>query len=260
MPPAGGGRFDGLAERYARHRPSYPEAALDAMAAACAEIEGAARFLLDVGAGTGIATRAMAERLGPDWRFVGVEPSDDMRRIAVAQSAAFRNLSFQSGAAEALPFDDGEATAVLVAQALHWFDRPVFYDEARRLLTPGGVLMVLFNDRDASADLFREFEDLMERHVPDYNRDYRSFDYAGEMDALDWTEAVTFDEFRWNWRVSYQDFAGLMLSRSMAKPWVERDGEEAVGAAFEAFIAGHGQDGSVDLPYLTHLAIARKRR
>jgi ubiquinone/menaquinone biosynthesis C-methylase UbiE len=258
MAPGADARFDGLAERYARHRPGYPEAALDAMVRACGALEATAPFLLDVGAGTGISTRALAERLGADWRFVGVEPSDDMRRTAVAQSAAFRNLSFQSGAAEALPFDDGEVGAILVAQALHWFDRPVFYDEARRLLAPGGVLMVLFNDRDPSARLFQEFEDLMEREVTGYSRDYRSFDYAGELEALGWTAEVAFDKFGWNWRVSYADFAGLMLSRSMAKPWVERAGETEVARALEAFIAGHGDGERVDLPYVTHLAIARK--
>ena len=252
-------RFDGLAELYARHRPSYPEAALAALVAACREVEARAPFLIDVGAGTGIATRALADVLGPDWRFVGIEPSDDMRRTAVAQSAAYRNVSFQSGAAEALPFADGEVGAIMVAQALHWFDRPAFYHEAERLLAPGGPLFVVFNDRDERSKLFQAFEDLMERETPGYNRGYRRFDYIGELKALPWVGSAELNVFTWTWRLPYDGFVGLMLSRSMAKPWVEKAGKAEVARAFADFIAPYGDGETVELPYLTRLAIARKR-
>jgi ubiquinone/menaquinone biosynthesis C-methylase UbiE len=229
------------------------------MVRVCREVEPLAPFLLDVGAGTGISTRALADVLGPDWRFVGVEPSDDMRRTAQAQSAAYRNIAFQSGAAEALPFEAGEIGAILVAQALHWFDRPAFYHEAERLLAPGGALFVLFNDRDDRTTLFQAFEDLMERETPGYSRTYRQFDYAGELRALPWVAAAELREYTWTWRLPYEGFTGLMLSRSMAKPWVEKAGEEAVAEAFDAFIAGYGDGETVELPYVTRLAIARKR-
>lgn len=252
--------YDGLAERYHRYRPGYPEAALAAIAGVCRQVAAQAPLLIDVGAGTGISTRALAEVLGPDWRLVGVEPSDDMRRTAVAQSAALKNVSFQSGAAEALPFDSNSAGGLLVAQALHWFDRPMFYKEAGRLLTPGGGLFVLFNDRDPEARLFREFEDLMEREVPGYSRDYRQFDYAGELGGLGWCAGVQARDFRWNWRLPIAGFSGLMLSRSLAKPWVEAVGETAAARVLEDFVAAFADGDAVELPYVTRLAIARKRR
>lgn len=253
-------RFDGLAERYDRHRPSYPEAALAAIVAACREVEAVAPLLLDVGAGTGIGTRALAERLGPGWRFVGVEPSDDMRQTATARSAALKNVSFQAGAAEALPFDDGSVGGILVAQALHWFDRPAFYQEAGRLLVPGGGLFVIFNDRDDETELFRRYEDLMERVVPDYSRDYRSFDYPGEIGGLAWTDGAESRTFRWRWRMPLSDFSGLMMSRSMAKPWVERVGEAEAARELESFAAGYADAGEIELPYVTRLVIALKLR
>lgn len=253
-------RFDGLAERYHRHRPGYPAAALAAIVEVCREVEAQAPLLLDVGAGTGISTRALAELLGPDWRLVGIEPSDDMRRTAIAQSAALKNVSFQSGAAEALPFDDNGVGGVLVAQALHWFDRPAFYKEAGRLLAPGGGIFVLFNDRDPGARLFQEYEDLMEREVPGYSRDYRQFDYAGELAGLAWCAGIESHEHRWTWRLPLEGFSGLMLSRSMAKPWVEAVGEAAAASVLEAFAAPFADGDAIDLPYVTRLAIARKRR
>lgn len=253
-------RFDGLAERYHRHRPGYPAAALAAIVGLCREVESQAPLLIDVGAGTGISTRALAEALGPEWRLVGIEPSDDMRRTAVAQSAALRNVSFQSGAAEALPFDDGSVGGLLVAQALHWFDRPAFYKEAGRLLAPGGGLFILFNDRDPDARLFQRFEDLMEREVPGYSRDYRQFDYAGEVGSLNWSAGAESHEFRWNWRLPLSGFSGLMLSRSMAKPWVEAVGEAAAARALEDFARGFVDGDEIELPYVTRLVITRKRR
>jgi len=253
-------RFDGLAERYHRYRPGYPTAAVAAIAAVCREVEAEAPLLLDVGAGTGIGTRALAEALGPGWRLVGIEPSDDMRRTAVAQSAASKNISFQSGAAEALPFDDNSVGAMLVAQALHWFDRPVFYKQAGRLLVSGGGLFVLFNDRDPQARLFQDFEALMEREVAGYSRDYRQFDYAGELGGLSWCVGVESHEFRWNWRLPLSGFSGLMLSRSMAKPWIEAAGEAVVGRELEAFAAAFADGDQIELPYITRLVMARKRR
>jgi SAM-dependent methyltransferase len=148
---------------------------------------------------------------------------------------------------------------VQTAQALHWFDRPAFYAEVGRVLVPGGFLFVLYNDRDPDAPLIREFEALMEGEIPDYSRHYRSFDYPAELAGLSWAIEATSNRFKWVWRLAPEDFAELMLSRSLAKPWTRAVGEAEARARLTALARSHGAaDGSVLLPYFTRLAQARR--
>ncbi|MEV4259612.1 class I SAM-dependent methyltransferase, partial [Spirillospora sp. NPDC049652] len=54
------------------------------------------------------------------------------------------------GAAEEIPLPDGSVDAVVVGQAMHWFDLDRAYPEIHRVLTPGGVVGGLWNlDDDA---------------------------------------------------------------------------------------------------------------
>jgi len=106
------GRFTNRAEDYVRYRPSYPAAAIDALLAGL----GAPTTLVaaDVGAGTGISARLLAER---GVEVVAVEPNRAMREAA----APHARVTFRDGSAEAIPLADGSVDLVLAAQAYHWF-------------------------------------------------------------------------------------------------------------------------------------------
>jgi SAM-dependent methyltransferase len=140
-----GGDFSGLSHDYQRYRPDYP-AEITAAGVAFLEAGGRAcdsRLLaVDVGAGTGISTRAWRRALGHACRIVGIEPGEDMRREAIASTPADQRIEYRVGTAEALPIATGEAGLVAAAQAAHWFDRPRFYAEIGRVLAPGGVIAV----------------------------------------------------------------------------------------------------------------------
>src|SRR5271166_4503037 len=92
------GRFSGLVEGYARHRPDYPAAALDFVMAHCALGPGA--VLADVGSGTGISSRLFAVR---GVRVIGIEPNAEMRKRAKEESlpAGVPPPEYRDGRAEA---------------------------------------------------------------------------------------------------------------------------------------------------------------
>ena len=79
-------RFTGLAEAYQKYRPDYPAEALVLVREYWAATPGVPRILADVGAGTGISTRAMLAVLSDPaedaWSARVVEPNDDMRAQA----------------------------------------------------------------------------------------------------------------------------------------------------------------------------------
>ncbi len=101
-------------------------------------------LLVDVGCGTGISTRQFAAH-GVD--TIGVEPNDAMRARAEAEPES-ATTRYVKGTAEATGLPDGCATAVLAAQAFHWFDAPAALREFHRLLRPGGWVALMWNERD----------------------------------------------------------------------------------------------------------------
>lgn len=131
--------FDLAADVYARARPDYPAAAVDRIVAALPQ-----GTVLDVAAGTGILTAALAER---GVQVTAVEPVDRMRD---ACRRSVPGVPLVAATAEDLPFQDGSIAAITVAQAFHWFDPHAAVASFARCLLPGGLLAVLFNVRDES--------------------------------------------------------------------------------------------------------------
>jgi len=101
--------------------------------------------VLDLGAGTGKLTEA-AQQV-PGVRITAVDPDPDM---LAELSRRHPGVDVRVGPAEAIPLDDASVDVVLVGQAWHWFDLAVAVPEIARVLRPGGVLAVIWNDDDAS--------------------------------------------------------------------------------------------------------------
>jgi SAM-dependent methyltransferase len=126
--------FDRAANDYERARPGYPEALLDGLPlSADAEV-------LDLGAGTGKLTRVLAGRYR---RVVAVEPLDGMRAILERVVPSAESLG---GSAESIPLRAASVDGVFAAQAFHWFATDEAVGEIARVLRPGGVLALVWNE------------------------------------------------------------------------------------------------------------------
>lgn len=250
--------YERIAGDYRKARPQYPDRLVAAIAGWLPDGPVEA---LDVGAGTGIGTRALAGVLGPRASILAVEPSPAMRREAAAATDAALGTAWRDGRAEALPSPDGAIDLVFSAQALHWFDRPAFYRECGRVLKPGGATAILYNNRDWRRDAFAAgYEVLLERYSPGYRRDYREFDIRGELGALDWTARTQEESEVWRQPMSRDAFMAMSRSSSRAQAARDAAGAETFDRQVEALMDGHADaNGFVEVVYRCVLTLAAKR-
>jgi SAM-dependent methyltransferase len=145
--------FESVAAEYERHRPEYPEEALQ-WAAEQLGLEPGMR-VLDVGAGTGKLTRGLVA-LG--FEVVAVEPGAPMLeqlRAAVPQAEG------HEGSAESIPLPGESVDAAFAGQAFHWFDRAQALPELHRVIGADGGLALLWNWWDERDPLQHELGELI---------------------------------------------------------------------------------------------------
>src|SRR5437764_14593709 len=104
--------------------------------------------VLDIGCGPGYLAAEMAELVGPEGFVQGVDPSPHM--LAIAARRALPHMELSEGDALSLPPDDSSFDAAVSTQVYEYVpDIEAALTEARRVLRPGGRLLVLDTDWDS---------------------------------------------------------------------------------------------------------------
>jgi len=116
---------------YARYRPDYPRALFEFLA----DLAPDGKTAWDCATGSGQAALGLA--CGFD-----TVVATDASLHQISSAARHRRVHYAVATAEEAPLADGSVALVAAAQALHWFDRGRFWEEARRVLVPGGVIAV----------------------------------------------------------------------------------------------------------------------
>ncbi|WP_308014855.1 class I SAM-dependent methyltransferase [Nocardia coffeae] len=148
--------FGPEAVAYEEHRPDYP---LAGIRWALAPLDAPDPEVLDLAAGTGKLTEGL---LAVGARVTAVEPDEAMRAEFRRRHEGVKALA---GTAESIPLQDDSMDAVVVGQALHWFDQERAFPEIARVLRPGGVFAAFWNMHDVGVPWVAELDRLSRSQV-----------------------------------------------------------------------------------------------
>lgn len=246
-------RFSGLAEVYAKSRPSYPVDAIAFILERCRlNAEGT---LVDIGSGTGISSRLIAAQ-GPT--VIGIEPNDDMRTQAESESLEIENLSYLKGTAEDTTLVDNVADAVLCAQAFHWFNAEAALNEFSRILKPGGWAVLMWNERDESDAFTKRYGDLL-RELPETESVEVPRGRAGQ--ALLDSQLFHGQELRHYGNKQVVDRDGL-IGRAFSASYAPKDkpGAEQFTEKLKQLFAEFKENGVVSLIYKTSVYVGQSSK
>ena len=186
---------------------------------------------LDLGCGGGHVSFALA----PVVREVVAYDLSEAMLAAVKQEAAARgisNLTTRQGAAEALPFEDASFDFVATRySAHHWHDVPAALRQARRVLKPGGTLMVMdaVAPENVLCDTFVQTVEML--HDPSHVRDYSVREWLDMLMAAGFSPT---EPSRWRVRLQFNGWIERMQT-----PIVQADAIRALMAVMPDDVTRH---------------------
>ena len=259
----GGSLFDWDPENYDRARPSYPDALFDDLWVYLDEGMRARPATIEVGPGTGQATRALLARGA---RVTAVELGSRLAVFLARKFLAQPELTVVNAAFEDVPLSEGAWDLVFSATAYHWVAPETRTAKPHALLKAGGVLAVVDTIQvhdEADRGYFERSQPLYAR----YWTDQATFHPAPQPDveppmleelrASGLFEDVRLWRYRWDQRYSVDAYIALVRSYSNTYA-LAPDLRESFLADLRAFVLA--EEGAYVLRPLVITLVAGRRR
>ncbi|MDQ3051323.1 MAG: class I SAM-dependent methyltransferase [Bacteroidota bacterium] len=136
--------FSKQAGAYSVYRPGYPDALYDFIVSHTSNRHAA----LDVATGNGQVAHTLS-------KYFDKVYATDISARQIENSMKAPNIEYAIASAEESGFEGKKFDLITVGQAAHWFNLPLFYDEVKRIIKPGGLLALFgykLPEIDAASD------------------------------------------------------------------------------------------------------------
>ncbi len=250
-------RFDKVAKLYDIYRPSYPPELIDDIIS-LSGIQPEAQ-ILEIGSGTGIATRLFAQR---GFSILCLEPGQNLISVASEKLKSYPKVRFERCRFENWTVNQGAFDLFISAQAFHWVPQEVGFPKAATALKQHGHLALFWNmyPRIEGA-IGTDLDQAYRKQIPETVIDDTPFEEliekrAKSLEAHGFFENVVTRTYPWSAHYKTKAYLGLLNTYSDHL----RLSKQRRNALFEEIadvIEQHG--GIVEKPYLAVLYLARKK-
>jgi ubiquinone/menaquinone biosynthesis C-methylase UbiE len=242
-------RFADRVDNYIKYRPHYPQEMFDFLSAE--KIISENSVVADIGSGTGISSEPF---LNMGLEVYAVEPNKEMREAAEKLLGHHKKFHSVNASAEKTGLIDRSIDVIIAGQAFHWFDKEACKKEFKRILKPGGYIVLLWNDRRTdSTDFLRSYEDFLQL----CGTDYKEVNHKNTQDKKIFDAFFGEGNYTEKWFYNFQDvdFTGLkgrVLSSSYMPNEGHKDHEHMMYCLKKVF-ARYQQNNTVRLEYDTKI-------
>lgn len=250
--------FDTVADYYDAYRPGYPDALIETIVAETGITANSK--ILEIGSGTGKATRLFARR---GFSIVCVEPGKNLVAVA-AQKLKEDRVEFEIARFEEWRERADEFDLAISAQAFHWIPKEIGYAKAARALKSDGYLALFWNRYPAlDSEVARDLDRVYKERAPDLSTPLDSSvddlikrveTRINESGAFGRVQVRTFP---WSARYDTTQYLGLLNTYSdhlILAPPIRQPLFDGVAQVIDR----HG--GFIERPYIAVLFVAQKRK
>lgn len=231
--------FGRTTDDYERYRPGFPQSFFERLANDGFISPG--QRALDLGTGTGTLALGFAAR---GLRVTGLDIAPELLEAARRAAESLQvEARFLKGRAEATGLEDASFDIVSAGQCWWWFDSAAVVDEARRVLVPGGRLLICnFSYLALPGNVASRTEELILRHNPGWTKagwrgvhpeQVRALDEASfkSVESFSYTVEVPFSHEAWRGRMRTCNGVGSALSSAEVEAF-DRDLRDLLAEAF----------------------------
>lgn len=196
-------KFGLLSDDYSKFRRGYPEKVFEIIKSKLKNNKTA----LDVGCGTGIATKEISKFCES---VIGTDKEEEMLERARDYAP---NCKFIIAPAEQLPFENSSFDLLIVAQAFHWFDQKKALKEFKRVLKNNGLLVIFRKCAKNGQKILPDFVwDVLPKYVnfDETIKNQDDFSYLSEVDF----NKIDLIELEYNDIYTVEEFLGFLRTHS----------------------------------------------
>jgi len=240
-------RFSNRVGNYVKYRPHYPEKIIEYLTEK--NILKKDSDIADIGSGTGILTELFLKNGN---KVYGIEPNKEMRGAGEEYLKDYTNFISVDGSAESAPLEKYSVDLIIAGQAFHWFDVEKAKEEFKRILEPGGNVVLIWNVRQLDTTPFlKAYEELLIKYGTDYlkvrhenvdNKVLTKF-YDQEYESKTFYNEQVFD---------FESLKGRLLSSSYS-PTDDMPEYQPMLEQLQKIFNEYNHNGKINFPYDTNI-------